>query len=87
MRILLELVKLLVYGWNGNSTIVAMEQDLLFAWLSPIESNVDRKLHAHLSPARAKSPSPNSPLLRAKSAIRRTFSAGHRSQDHRERGR
>ena len=58
--------------------------DLLFAWLSPIEANVDKKLHTQ---SRAKSPSPNSPLLRAKTAIRKTFSAGHRSHDHRERGK
>ena len=70
------------------ATKISMDEgrgDLLFAWLSPIEANVDKKLHTH--PVRAKSPSPNSPLLRAKSAIRKTFSAGHRSQDYREKGK
>lgn len=65
--------------------------DLLFAWLSPIEANVDKKL-------RPKSPllpgSGSSPLGRAKSAFRRTFrataKAGHvhslRGQAHKLRG-
>ena len=54
--------------------------DLLFAWLTPIEAHVDKKLH------RPRSPSLNSPLLRAKTAIRRTFSAGQRAQRHKEQG-
>jgi hypothetical protein len=54
--------------------------DLLFAWLAPIENQVDKKLH------RPRSPNLSSPLLRAKTAIRRTFSAGQRAQRHREQG-
>ena len=56
--------------------------DLMFAWLSPIETHVDTKIRVH----RPKSPSPNSPLVRAKTAIRRTFSAGQKGQEHRQRG-
>ena len=49
--------------------------DLLFAWLSPIEAKVDRRLHP-------KSPSVNlpvsSPLVtKARSAIRKTVRASH----------
>ena len=55
--------------------------DLLFAWLTPIESQVDKKLH------RPRSPNLSSPLLRAKTAIRRTFSAGQKAQRHRQKGR
>jgi hypothetical protein len=55
--------------------------DLLFAWLTPIEAHVDKKLH------RPRSPSLSSPLLRAKTAIRRTFSAGQRAQRHKEQVR
>jgi hypothetical protein len=55
--------------------------DLLFAWLAPIENQVDKKLH------RPRSPNLSSPLLRAKTAIRRTFSAGQRAQRHREQVR
>ena len=54
--------------------------DLLFAWLTPIEANVDKKLH------RPRSPNLSSPLLRAKTAIRRTFSAGQRAQRQRQQG-
>lgn len=53
----------------------------MFAWLSPIESHVDSK--------RPKSPSHHSPLLRARTAftgIRRTFSAGHKTQIQSQRG-
>ena len=54
--------------------------DLLFAWLTPIETHVDKKLH------RPRSPVLSSPLLRAKTAIRRTFSAGQRTQRHKQQG-
>jgi hypothetical protein len=54
------------------------QNDLLFAWLTPIEANVDKKLH------RPRSPNLSSPLLRAKTAIRRTFSAGQKAQRHKQ---
>ncbi len=62
--------------------------DLLFAWLSPIETHVDQKMQ------RPKSPSLGlalgSPLVRAKTAaitgFKRTFSGGQSRQDYRQRG-
>ncbi len=58
--------------------------DLLFAWLSPIETHVDQRMQ------RPKSPSIGSPLVRAKTAItgfkKRTFSGGLNRQDYRQRG-
>lgn len=54
---------------------LGQSSDLLFAWLSPIESKVDRRL-------RPKSPTVNipatSPLVtKARSALRRTVRASH----------
>lgn len=54
-----------------------MAEDLLFAWLSPIES--------HVSDRRPKSPGVSSPLVRAKTAFRRTFTTGHK-RSRRQRG-
>lgn len=53
----------------------SQSSDLLFAWLSPIEAKVDRRLHP-------KSPSVNlpasSPLVtKARSALRKTVRASH----------
>lgn len=56
-------------------------RDLLFAWLTPIETHVDKRIH------RPKSPSPQSPLVRAKTVFRKTFSAGQKAQRYRQKGR
>lgn len=58
--------------------------DLLFAWLTPIGTKVDKRLRPK-SPQLATLPSP---LNRARSAFRRTLKAGHvshklRGVDHR----
>lgn len=54
--------------------------DLLFAWLTPIGTKVDKRLRPK-SPPFATLPSP---LSRARSAFRRTLKAGHVS--HKLRG-
>lgn len=58
--------------------------DLLFAWLSPIETAVDQRMQ------RPRSPGLGSPLVRARTAItgfKRTFSGGQSRQDYRQKGR
>lgn len=49
--------------------------DLLFAWLSPIESKVDRRLHPKSTSLNIPASSPL--VTRARSALRRTVRASH----------
>lgn len=57
---------------------IGMNDMLLFAWVSEVEGSVrSRRPRSMLGPERTEA----SPLLKAKSHVRRTFSAGH----HKER--
>lgn len=49
--------------------------DLLFAWLSPIESKVDRRLHPKSTSLHIPASSPL--VTKARSALRRTVRASH----------
>lgn len=54
---------------------LAGSSDLLFAWLSPIEQKVDRRLHPKTSSLNIQAASPL--VTRARSALRRTVKASH----------
>lgn len=49
--------------------------DLLFAWLSPIETKVDRRLHPKSTSVNIPASSPL--VTKARSALRRTVRASH----------
>lgn len=64
---------------EGNALDIG---DAAFLWLSPLEMNGHRRL---LDQRRQRLHSLNSPLLRARNVIRRTFSGGNQ-QEVEERG-